>query len=76
MNEMEHFNTVALSVSGLCLAYNAMLTLFRSSTFEVTNTLDTFGRSVTVALVNVSIYALGKNNNGASQVCFTHRYFH
>lgn len=65
---MNNVTAVALSVSGLCLAYNTALAAFRYSTFEVVNPLDTIGRSATILLVNLSIYALGKHNAGAAQV--------
>lgn len=65
---MDNITIAALSVSGLCLAYNFSLGAFRSSTFEVFNSLDTIGRTATILLTNLSIYALGKYDSGAAQV--------
>ena len=57
-SEMITPSNLAVSVSALCLVYNATLTFFRYSTYEINNKSKTIATSACVLMLNMAVYAL------------------
>jgi len=65
---MATFSTAALSISGLCLAYNVALTAFRASTFEIFNVKETVARTVSMVVINLAVYSLNRFDSPKAQI--------